>query len=123
GWGKWALLRVACGLVPHVHGGQVDGAAAVAGMDLREHGPGELAARVGTLLQDPETQIVMGTVRAELAFPLENRGEPPAAVARGVEEAALALGVAALLDRPPPELSGGELARVALAARSGGRRR
>ena len=34
----------------------------------------------------------MGTVRAELAFPLENRGWPAAAVARGVEEAALALG-------------------------------
>ena len=36
----------------------------------------------------------MGTVRAELAFPLENRGRAAAAVARGVEEAALALGIA-----------------------------
>ena len=69
-------------------------------MDTREHGPGELAAAVGTLFQDPETQVVMGTVRAELALPLENRGEAPAAVARGVEEAALALGIAHLLDRP-----------------------
>jgi energy-coupling factor transport system ATP-binding protein len=60
-------------------------------------------------------------VRAEIAFPLENRGEPPAAVARGVEEAALALGVAALLDRPTHELSGGELQRVALAAALAGR--
>ena len=37
--------------------------------------PGQLAAAVGTLFQDPETQVVMGTVRAELAFALENRGE------------------------------------------------
>ena len=58
----------------------------------------------------------MGTVRAELAFPLENRGAAPAAVARGVEEAALALGIAALLDRSTHELSGGELQRVALGA-------
>src|SRR6478672_5174339 len=121
GSGKSTLLRTACGLVPHVHGGEVSGRAEVAGMDVREHGPGELAASVGTLLQDPETQIVMGTVRAEIAFPLENRGEPPAAVARGVEEAALALGVAALLDRPTHELSGGELQRVALAAALAGR--
>jgi energy-coupling factor transport system ATP-binding protein len=121
GSGKSTLLRIACGLVPHVHGGEVSGRAEVAGMDVRDHGPGELAASVGTLLQDPETQIVMGTVRAEIAFPLENRGEPAAAVARGVEEAALALGVAALLDRPTHELSGGELQRVALAAALAGR--
>ena len=65
----------------------------------------------------------MGTVRAELAFPLENRGSAPAAVARGVEEAALALGIAGLLDRSTHELSGGELQRVALAAALAGRPR
>src|SRR5207302_10908494 len=104
------------GLVPHFHGGSFAGSASVAGMDTRDHGPGELAAAVGTLFQDPETQVVMGTVRAELAFPLENRGQPPGAVARGVEESALALGIGHLLDRSTAELSGGELQRVALAA-------
>ena len=77
----------------------------------------------GTLFQDPETQVVMGTVRAELAFPLENRGLGAAAVARGVEEAALALGIAPLLDRSTHELSGGELQRVALGAALAGRPR
>jgi energy-coupling factor transport system ATP-binding protein len=123
GGGKSTLLRVASGLVPHVHGGEVSGRAVVAGMDVRDHGPGHLAAAVGTLFQDPETQVVMGTVRNELAFPLENRGEPAAAVARGVEETALALGIAHLLDRPTHELSGGELQRVALAAALAGRPR
>ena len=65
----------------------------------------------------------MGTVRAELAFPLENQGLAPAAVARGVEEAALALGIAGLLDRATHELSGGELQRVALGAALAGRPR
>ena len=59
---------------------------------------------------------MLGTVRAELAFPLENAGLGAAAVARGVEEAALALGIAGLLDRSTHELSGGELQRVALGA-------
>jgi energy-coupling factor transport system ATP-binding protein len=121
GSGKSTLLRAANGLVPHFHGGVFAGRAVVAGMDTREHGPGTLAAVVGTLFQDPETQVVMGTVRAELALPLENQGEAPAAVARAVEEASLALGIAHLLDRPTAELSGGELQRVALGAALAGR--
>ena len=121
GSGKSTLLRAASGLVPHFHGGVIAGRVLVAGMDTREQGPGELAASVGTLFQDPETQVVMGTVRAELAFPLENRGEPAPAVARGVEEAALALGIADLLSRPTSELSGGELQRVALGAAIAGK--
>ncbi len=60
------------------------------------------------LFQDPETQLVMSSVRAELALALESRGEGAAAVARGVEEVALALGIDALLDRSTHELSGGE---------------
>lgn len=123
GSGKSTLLRIASGLVPHFHGGEFSGRAQVAGMDVREHGPGELATAVGTLFQDPETQVVLGTVRAELSFPLENRGESPLAVARGVEEAALALGIEHLLDRPTETLSGGELQRVALGAALVGRPR
>ena len=107
--------------MPHFHGGSFAGRVTVAGMDTREHGPGELAGAVGTLFQDPETQVVMGTVRAELAFPLENRGEPAGAIARGVEEAALALGIGELLERATGELSGGELQRVALGAALAGR--
>ncbi len=123
GSGKSTLLRLASGLVPHVYGGTASGAAHVAGMDVRDHGPGELAAVAGSLFQDPETQVVMGTVRNELAFPLENRGASPAAIARGVEEASLALGISHLLERPTHALSGGELQRVALAAALVGRPR
>ena len=78
---------------------------------------------MGSVFQDPETQIVMGSVRAELGLSLENRGEPAAAVARAVEEVALALGIDHLLDRPTHELSGGELQRVALGGALAGRPR
>lgn len=121
--GKSTLLRAASGLVPHFHGGTLAGSVDVGGLDTREHGPAAVARVAGTLLQDPESQVVLTTVRAELAFPLENRGEGPAAVARGVEEAALALGIAHLLDRATGELSGGELQRVALGAALAGRPR
>src|SRR5580704_13072751 len=105
GSGKSTLLRAANGLAPHFYGGVFAGRATVAGMDTREHGPGMLAAAVGTLFQDPETQVVMGTVRAELALPLENQGEALAAVARAVEGAALAgRPKLILLDEPTSQL-------------------
>jgi energy-coupling factor transport system ATP-binding protein len=116
GSGKSTLLRAAAGLVPHFHGGSFAGTVTVGGLDTREHTPAEIGAVVGTLLQDPETQIVMNTVRAELALALENLGGSAPSVARGVEETSLALGIGHLLDRATSELSGGELQRVALAA-------
>jgi energy-coupling factor transport system ATP-binding protein len=121
GAGKSSLLRAATGLAPRFFGGTFAGRVTVAGLDTREHPPGRLAEAVGAIFQDPETQVVMGTVRAELAFPLENRGLAPAAVARAVEETALALRIADLLDRSTAELSGGELQRVALGAALAGR--
>ncbi|MGZ5331688.1 MAG: ABC transporter ATP-binding protein [Solirubrobacterales bacterium] len=116
GSGKTTLLRAACGLVPHFHGGRVSGELEVAGLDVRSHGPAELAALVGLVAQEPETQVVSTGVRAELELPLELRGVPPAQRARAVEEVALALGIADLLDRGTDTLSGGELQRVALGA-------
>ncbi len=123
GSGKSTLLRAACGLIPHFHGGDVAGAARVCGLDLSDHGPAELGHLVGMVAQEPETQVVSATVRAEIELPLEIRGESPPARARAVEEVALALGIERLLARPTASLSGGELQRVALAAALVGRPR
>ena len=114
--GKSTLLRAACGLVPHFHGGEIEGRIEVAGIDAIAAGPGELAAVVGYVAQDPETQVVSTTVSAEIELPLEMRGDPSASRARAVEEVALALAIPHLLDRAVDTLSGGELQRVALAA-------
>jgi energy-coupling factor transport system ATP-binding protein len=121
GHGKSTLLRAACGLVPHFHGGRFAGTVTLAGIDTREHGPAQLGAVAGALFQDPETQLVTSSVRSELALSLESRGHGTGAVARGVEEVALALGIDALLDRSVHELSGGEQQRVALGAALAGR--
>jgi energy-coupling factor transport system ATP-binding protein len=116
GGGKSTLIRAASGLVPHFQGGELSGRVRSAGLDTRDHRPAQIALRAGTLLQDSETQVVSATVRAELSLPLESRGDGPAEIARGVEEVALALGIAHLLQRRTDSLSGGELQRVALAA-------
>lgn len=116
GSGKSSLLRAACGLVPHFHGGSIGGRVLVSGRDTGDHGPGELADRVGYVAQEPETQVVSTTVAAEIELPLRFRGDGDAARARAVEEVALALAIPHLLGRTVASLSGGEMQRVALAA-------
>ncbi len=123
GQGKSTLIRAACGLVPHFHGGTFAGSVSVVGMDTREHPPAQLGAHVGVLQGDSETQLVMSSVRAELALAMESRGHGATAVARAVEEVALALGIDHLLERSTHDLSGGEKQRVALGAALAGRPR
>lgn len=116
GSGKSTLLRAINGLVPHFHGGTFAGQVTVDEFDTRTARPAELAARVGLVFQDPESQAVMTTVEREIAFGLENHGIASSAIARLVEEALISLGLSGLRRAPLSTLSGGELQKVALAA-------
>ena len=86
GHGKSTLLRAACGLVPHFHGGRFAGrvrARRPRHSRARARAPRDARRRA---LPGPREQLVMSSVRAELALALESRGHAAAAVARGVEE-------------------------------------
>jgi energy-coupling factor transporter ATP-binding protein EcfA2 len=116
GSGKSTVLRALAGLVPWFHGGRFEGRVEVAGRDTRHTRPAELAGTVATVFQDPEDQVVLGRVEAEVAFGLENVGTPPRAIVRRVTDALEAVGAAHLSGRRVTELSGGELQRVCLAS-------
>jgi energy-coupling factor transport system ATP-binding protein len=114
--GKSTLLRAALGLVPHFHGGELRGRVATAGLDTRDHRPGELARHVGLVFQDPEAQLVMGRPDREAAFGLANLGHPAHEIGIRAREALAAVGASPLANRPTGVLSGGEQQRVAIAA-------
>jgi energy-coupling factor transport system ATP-binding protein len=116
GSGKTTLLRCVNGLVPHFHGGRFGGSVRVRGADTRARGPRDLAAVVGMVFQDPETQLVTDRVEDEIVFGLENLGIERRAMRIRLEETLDLLGIAHLRDREVATLSGGERQRVAIAA-------
>src|SRR5712691_946246 len=116
GSGKSTLVRALAGLVPWFHGGRFEGRVEVAGRDTRNTRPTELAGTVATVFQDPEDQVVLGRVEAEVAFGLENVGTSPEAILPLVRRALAAVGIAGLGERSVTEISGGELQRVCLAS-------
>jgi energy-coupling factor transport system ATP-binding protein len=70
---------------------------------------------VGTVLQDPERQILGAHVFTEVAFGLENLGLPREEIRQRVDETLRYLGIAHLRDRETFYLSGGEKQKIALA--------
>ncbi len=72
--------------------------------------------RVGLVFQDPDVQLFLPTVRDEVAFAPAQLGIPRDEVAARVERAMEELGISALADRPPYNLSDGEKKKVAIAS-------
>ncbi len=115
GCGKTTLLRCINGLIPHTYSGELQGEIRIFGESVRGRSLGEIAQQVGTLLQDPERQILGSYVFQEVAFGLENLGLPRAEIQRRVENALERLGIAHLRDRDTYLTSGGEKQKIALA--------
>lgn len=116
GSGKSTLINVLNGVVPNLITAEVEGDVRVFGRDPRRQPIYETAKLVGTLLQDPETQVFNYTVKDEVAFGPENLMLPREEIVRRVEAAASMTGITHLLERDVGTLSGGELQRTALAS-------
>jgi len=116
GAGKSTLLRTLNGLIPHFYSGEMKGAVLVDGVDTRDVPVSELARRVGLVFQNPENQLVTLSVEREIAFGLENTGISREAIREAILRTATELGIEELLDKPIPQLSGGQKQIVAIAS-------
>lgn len=72
--------------------------------------------RVGLLFQNAAVGVLGSTVESDVALGLKGLGFPPGEVERRVRSMLEAFELEGLADRPPEELSGGELQRLALAS-------
>src|SRR5215510_15635406 len=112
GCGKTTLIRCINGLIPRSYRGELQGRVFVNGEDVHGFSLAKLAQTVGTLLQDPEKQILGAHVKSEVAFGPENLGLPPSEVNARVAEALERLGIESLRERETFSLSGGEKQKV-----------
>jgi energy-coupling factor transport system ATP-binding protein len=115
GCGKTTLIRCVNGLIPRSYRGERGGAVRLHGREVAETPLAEVSQIVGTVLQDPERQIIGSNVLADLAFGLENLGLPAPEVMDRVRSVASRLNMGDVLDRETWSLSGGEMQKVALA--------
>jgi len=115
GSGKTTLLRCINGLIPRSYRAELSGTIWLKGEDYSGRPLAEVSQVVGTVLQDPERQILGAYVRNEVAFGLENLGLPREEIVRRIDETLEYLGIAGLQLRETFSLSGGEKQKVALA--------
>jgi len=115
GSGKSTLLRCLNGLIPRSYGGDLSGRIMIDGQAPAGMGLAHLAQLVGTILQDPDRQIVTSYVERQVAFGPENLGWPRERIRAAVAATLERLRITHLSGRETGGLSGGERQKVALA--------
>ena len=115
GSGKSTLAGCVNGLNPFSNPGECKGSLIVDGVDAPHSSIFELAAHVGTVLQDPDGQFIGLTVGEDIAFALENSCTPQDEMHAITHHAAELVGIENHLEYAPHELSGGQKQRVSLA--------
>jgi energy-coupling factor transporter ATP-binding protein EcfA2 len=110
GSGKSTLVHALAGVLGGDDDGERSGELLVDG-----RAPDAARGRVGLVLQDPDSQVILARVGDDVAFGCENLGVPREEIWRRVREALDAVGLDLPLGHPTNELSGGQKQRLALA--------
>nr|WP_245250410.1 ATP-binding cassette domain-containing protein [Thermococcus stetteri] len=122
GSGKSTLVLTFNGIIPHSIRGEFSGEVLVrnpsTGEELStlETPVSKLSTAVGLVLQNPESQLFNMTVEDEVAFALENLGLPRDEIEERVSWALGVVGLEGKREEFPPNLSGGEKQRLAIAS-------
>nr|WP_067165889.1 ABC transporter ATP-binding protein [Microbacterium sp. TNHR37B] len=115
GSGKSTLALALNGLVPQSVPATVDGAIEVDGWDARSTPVTTLSRHVGMVFQDPDAQLVTGTVLDDVAFGPENLRLPVDEVLSRTRDALERVGLWERRADNPDRLSGGGRQRLAIA--------
>lgn len=115
GSGKTTLLRCINGLIPRSYQAELSGKILLNGKDFADQPLAQISQIVGTVLQDPERQILGAYVKNEVAFGLENQAVPREEMVERIDDTLSLLNISHLKEKETFSLSGGEKQKVVLA--------
>ena len=115
GCGKSTLLKCLNGLIPHSYPGTLTGEIQLAGRSIRGLSLRDLALHIGTMLQDPDKQIIGSTVEQEVAFGMENLNTPRSEMRTRIHDVLARLHLEHYQQQATHALSGGQRQQVAAA--------
>ena len=115
GCGKSTLLKCLNGLIPNSYHGTLSGEIQLEGRSIKGLTLRDLAKQVGTMLQDPDKQIIASTVEQEIAFGMENVNTPRAEMRQRITEVLKQLHLEQYQEQSTFALSGGQRQQVAAA--------
>ena len=115
GCGKSTLLKCLNGLIPNSYHGMLSGQIQLGGRTIKGSTLRDLALQVGTMLQDPDKQIIASTVEQEIAFGMENMNTPRAEMQERIAGVLEQLHLEHYKGQATFALSGGQRQQVAAA--------
>lgn len=115
GCGKSTLLNCLNGVLQHESSAHLEGAVLLDGADIAGMELAGVCRRVGTVFQDPDSQICTATPETEVAFGLENLAVDRAAMRERITEALTVCGLQDCRHQPTATLSGGQKQRLMIA--------
>lgn len=115
GSGKSTLLKCINGLIPHRYIGQYSGQVNLAGKRVAALDLDQLSLVVGTVLQEPDKQLVSSSVEDDVAFGPCNLALPRSEIENRVERSLAAMEILQFRQRSIFALSGGQKQRLAIA--------
>lgn len=115
GSGKSTLGKLLNGLIPNSQMATVSGDNTAYGFQLGKSSIFDLSTKVGTIMQDQDSQFVGLNVAEDIAFYLENLAVPVTDMHEKVAEVMELLDISDIKDVDPSRLSGGQKQKVSLA--------
>lgn len=95
GCGKTTITRLINGLIPHFYEGELSGDVTVDGLKIKEEELYTIAAKVGSVFQNPRSQFFCLDTTGEIAFGCENMGLPEDVIRQRIDRVTEELKMAA----------------------------